>query len=56
MIKKDKSVMIKDIMEYIRILSKSGLLAALPENTLCELHRIMGVSVSLIQHMEAGED
>jgi hypothetical protein len=52
----EKSAIIKEITEYINILSKTGLLVALPENTLVELHRILGASVSLVQHMEEGED
>ena len=52
----EKSAITKEIIEYINILSKTGLLAALPENTLKELHRILGASVSLVQHMEEGED
>ncbi|MBN2061380.1 MAG: hypothetical protein JW882_13285 [Deltaproteobacteria bacterium] len=52
----EKSGIIKEIKEYTEILSKTGLLAALPENTLADLHRVMCATVSLIQHMEAGED
>ena len=52
----DNSTNIKEIMEYIRILSQTRLIAALPENTLSELQRILGSAVSMIQHMEAGED
>ena len=52
----EKSAIIVEIIEYIKILSQTSLFGALPENTLAELHRILGTSVSLVQHMEEGED
>ena len=52
----EKSAVIKEIKEYIQILAQTSLFDAMPENTLAELHRVLGASVSLVQHMEEGED
>ena len=46
----------KEIEEYINILSNPVLLSVLQEETLIELHRVLGIAVSLIQHMQEGED
>lgn len=51
-----KAARLKEINEYMDILANDRLLSALPEGTLIELHRAFGNAVSLIQHMEEGED
>jgi hypothetical protein len=51
-----KAARLKEIDEYLDILASDGLLSALPEVTLIELHQALATAVSLIQHLEEGED
>ena len=51
-----KTARLKEINEYMDVLANDRLLSALPEGTLIELHRALGTAVSVIQHMEEGED
>ena len=51
-----KAARLKEINEYMNILVNDRLLGALPEGTLIELHQALGTAVSVIQHMEEGED
>ena len=49
-------IRLKEIDEYLGILASDGLLSALPEATLGELHQALATAVSVIQHIEEGED
>jgi hypothetical protein len=51
-----KAARLKEISESVDFLSNHRLIGALPEETLIELHQALGTVVSLIQHMEEGED
>jgi hypothetical protein len=51
-----KLVMSKEIKRYMTILLDSRLLNALPDEMLFTLHRDLATSVSLVQHLEEGED
>jgi hypothetical protein len=51
-----KAARLKEIEEYLNILANDRLLTALPEGALIELHQALGTAVSVIQHMEEGED
>ena len=51
-----KTARLKEINEYMDFLCNDRLLTALPEGALIELHQALGTAVSIIQHMEEGED
>ena len=51
-----KAARLNEINQYISILARDTILSALPEETVAELHRVLGDAVSLVQHMEEGED
>jgi hypothetical protein len=51
-----KAERLKEISAYMNILLKDRSLSALPEETIIELHRALGTAVSVIQHLEEGED
>lgn len=50
------SKLLKEIKEYISILNDFGSLEGLPEQTLTQLHKMLGTAVALMQHMQEGED
>ena len=51
-----KDARLKEIDEYLNILANDELLTALPEGALIELHQALATAVSVIQHMQEGED
>jgi hypothetical protein len=48
--------LMKEIKQYMEILAHSRLFHVLPLETLSELHWVLGTAVSMVQHMEQGED
>jgi hypothetical protein len=51
-----KAARLKEIKRYLDILANNRLLGMLPEETIVELHKALGTAVSVVQHMEDGED
>ena len=49
-------IRMKEIDEYLGTLASDGLLSALPEATLGELHQALATAVSVIQHIAERED
>ena len=51
-----KTVRLREIKAYMDILANHRLVNSLPDETIIELHQALGTVVSLIEHMEEGED
>ncbi len=51
-----REALLREIKAYMEILAHSRLFHVLPLETLSELHRSLGTAVSLVHHMEQGED